>query len=514
MSISGSFTHFKTDILNVSISKVKGKVKGSVNISFNNTKGKITKIQAQKITKKKKGSKTVVLRVQDKTSPKVTNLSVKIQTLAQQLGVTKKIIKEKAKAGTLEKFINDNFVQRSKVNNRGSSHQVVKKDAANVLIFPPKIKAKIRSQPTKLGLTLEDLENIEQYYKAKWKDLSQLEKPEHIKADPTGDHPLPRSLVYVPSGPRKGMYVLLKTKGGVGEVGLGSFNRATLCLHLETGKTKIFRSANAKEVSEDEIEVTEMALDDPKNLVGGVVVKYEGSWRPRSGVIDNKGKKRKKNKPIEWIPKELNVPKVGFIMDYIKGGELFDYIDKNLPLSDKEAVEFALKVARGVQSIHRIGLVHKDLKLENIFITNNLEIKIADFGFSCKKGAPNEECGTPSYVPPEIFSAIKALPSGDIWSLGCLLSTFTHAFEWPDYNGKAIMPHFGKFGFSKFSFISSEITKMKMSIFTDLKRFDTLDRVIWDCLNPKESDRPSAKQLVKRLKDILKSDLPGNSQNL
>ncbi len=90
------------------------------------------------------------------------------------------------------------------------------------------------------GLTQKEYNTICDIYKNKIDELKTLTEPTHIRKN--SKNTLPRSLIYVPNGPRKGMYILCKTKGGVKEVGLGSFNLATKMLHIDTGQEKVFRN--------------------------------------------------------------------------------------------------------------------------------------------------------------------------------------------------------------------------------------------------------------------------------
>lgn len=68
------------------------------------------------------------------------------------------------------------------------------------------------------------------------------------------------------------------------------------------------------------------------------------------------------------------------IMEYVSGGELFDYIVKHGKLKEYEARRFFQQIISGVDYCHRHMIVHRDLKPENLLLDHNLHVKIADFG--------------------------------------------------------------------------------------------------------------------------------------
>jgi len=86
------------------------------------------------------------------------------------------------------------------------------------------------------------------------------------------------------------------------------------------------------------------------------------------------------------------------------------------------------QIIEGLIYLHSINIYHRDIKLENIIIDENLNVKLIDFGFgvNCDKHKLlNFFCGTPSYMPPEICTKKDYVgASADIWSAGILLYTF------------------------------------------------------------------------------------------
>ncbi|EAR91942.2 Serine/Threonine kinase domain protein (macronuclear) [Tetrahymena thermophila SB210] len=118
------------------------------------------------------------------------------------------------------------------------------------------------------------------------------------------------------------------------------------------------------------------------------------------------------------------------VMEYCESN-LLDYVyhKKNHILEEKEAVDLFLQILNGFQSIHEKGIIHRDLKLENVLIQDGI-IKIADFGLakkldnsptSTKEHLARSFCGTKAYLAPEVLMGNYYDYKVDIWSLGVLL---------------------------------------------------------------------------------------------
>jgi len=114
-----------------------------------------------------------------------------------------------------------------------------------------------------------------------------------------------------------------------------------------------------------------------------------------------------------------------FVMEYCKGGELFDFIVKKKKLTEKEACLFFHQIINGVEYLHNQGIIHRDLKPENLLLDDKNQIKISDFGLSTfftKDNYLQTACGTPSYAPPEMLEGLQYNgEASDIWSCGIIL---------------------------------------------------------------------------------------------
>ncbi|XP_033027517.1 serine/threonine-protein kinase SIK2 isoform X1 [Lacerta agilis] len=113
------------------------------------------------------------------------------------------------------------------------------------------------------------------------------------------------------------------------------------------------------------------------------------------------------------------------VTEYAKNGEIFDYLANHGRLSESEARRKFWQILSAVEYCHSRKIVHRDLKAENLLLDNNMNIKIADFGFGnfYKSGEPlTTWCGSPPYAAPEVFEGQQYEgPQLDIWSMGVVL---------------------------------------------------------------------------------------------
>lgn len=107
------------------------------------------------------------------------------------------------------------------------------------------------------------------------------------------------------------------------------------------------------------------------------------------------------------------------------GGELFDYLVEKGRLSEDETRGIFGQLCLAVAYLHESGIVHRDLKLENVLLDEHCRVKLGDFGFTREydRNALMETfCGTTGYASPEMLQGKKYQgPEVDVWSLGIIL---------------------------------------------------------------------------------------------
>ncbi|GAU88710.1 hypothetical protein RvY_01351-2 [Ramazzottius varieornatus] len=192
-----------------------------------------------------------------------------------------------------------------------------------------------------------------------------------------------------------GKYRLMKT------IGKGNFAKVKLAKHLPTGQEVAIKIIDKTQLNPSSLqklfrEVRIMKMLDHPNIV----------------------------KLFQVIDTEKTLY---LVMEYASGGEVFDYLVAHGRMKEKEARAKFRQIVSAVQYCHQKRIIHRDLKAENLLLDKEMNIKIADFGFSnefCPGNKLDTFCGSPPYAAPELFQGKKYDgPEVDVWSLGVILYT-------------------------------------------------------------------------------------------
>jgi len=136
--------------------------------------------------------------------------------------------------------------------------------------------------------------------------------------------------------------------------------------------------------------------------------------------------KKMRHRNIVHLYNDINTEKLIYlIMEYVKGKELLAYINEKNKLNENESCYYFQQIISGIEYLEKLKIVHRDIKLENIIIEDNKNIKILDFGLSNfyqKNNILYSSCGSLCYASPEMVEGKKYSGSCvDIWSSGIVL---------------------------------------------------------------------------------------------
>uniref|UniRef100_A0A8C5E9E3 Serine/threonine-protein kinase PLK n=1 Tax=Gouania willdenowi TaxID=441366 RepID=A0A8C5E9E3_GOUWI len=96
-------------------------------------------------------------------------------------------------------------------------------------------------------------------------------------------------------------------------------------------------------------------------------------------------------------------------------------------LTEPEVRYYLKHIISGLKYLHSRGILHRDLKLGNFFVNENMELRLGDFGLAAKLETVEQRkktiCGTPNYLAPEVLNRQGHGTESDVWSLGCVMYT-------------------------------------------------------------------------------------------
>lgn len=186
------------------------------------------------------------------------------------------------------------------------------------------------------------------------------------------------------------------------------------------------------------------------------------------------------------------------LQEYLPGGELFTYMQDKHSFSEEHAKFYAGNVLLALQYLHEKNIIYRDLKPENLLMSREGYIKIADFGFA-KRLQPSARtftiCGTPAYQAPEIISKRGTSTEADVWSLGILIYELVFGdtpFESSDgdpmqtykaaASGRFTVPKRASRELTELLYNILNVDPYKRPTFADIKRHRWFKNFDWDKL--------------------------------
>ena len=113
-----------------------------------------------------------------------------------------------------------------------------------------------------------------------------------------------------------------------------------------------------------------------------------------------------------------------FLLELGEQGSLSKFMQGGKVLSEKLALRFLLQAARALRHLHERGVIHRDVKPENLLLSERFDVKLCDFGWSCPIDSDSKTlettCGTFQYSAPEVCNHKSQTPKIDVWALGVI----------------------------------------------------------------------------------------------
>ena len=196
------------------------------------------------------------------------------------------------------------------------------------------------------------------------------------------------------------------------ELGKGGFGLCYKCCGIKDKKIKIYA---AKEIDEEK---------SPKDRIENEILIYNELW----------------HKNIVKLRDYFNYDqKTYLIFEYCENKDLSTLLKNRLKLTEIEVQYYIYQLIQALIHLHERIIIHRDLKIQNIFLTEKLELKLGDFGLARKLMHSESKCynfsGTPAYMAPEIVEKKFYTLKADIWPIGVIMYQLLLG-ELP-FNGKA-----------------------------------------------------------------------------
>jgi serine/threonine protein kinase len=135
--------------------------------------------------------------------------------------------------------------------------------------------------------------------------------------------------------------------------------------------------------------------------------------------------KLKNNNIINFIGFIAENSQFGIVLEYCENGNLKNFLINNKKITFKSRIKFLIDISKGMEYLHFKNLIHRDLKLENVLITNDLFCKISDFGISRilsdETNSKTKKVGTALYIAPEVILTNNYDQKVDVFSFSIIM---------------------------------------------------------------------------------------------
>jgi hypothetical protein len=391
-----------------------------------------------------------------------TRINPKKKSFEQKIQIKTSLLKEEAKlnesissygSSELENEVKDNLahqpsISMNKFNSPFIRKQTSKKSTVGSLISEYSMKSiknlTLRHQPTieELLDEMNSTPNVEVY-----NDLKLKLMPQDLDFDGINGEAIKWKVVE--------------------SIGIGGFGQVIKAINVVTGKLfavkkLFFNPNNASQVTF--IESLRKEIEILKPLSNFHIVKYLGSETLNGSLY--------------------------LYLEYLPGGSLAKLLYKTGPLPEPTVRIFTRQILQGLQYLHENGIIHRDIKSENILIDSEGCLKLSDFGCSRKYTEDFSETGLVSsmrgsllWMAPEVMKQSGYGRKADIWSVACVvLEMLTAKPPWPEVDNQINL-------MMKIA-IYNETPGIPSSVSGDCRDF------LMNCLQKEPKNRPAAKDLL------------------
>lgn len=137
---------------------------------------------------------------------------------------------------------------------------------------------------------------------------------------------------------------------------------------------------------------------------------------------------------------------VYIVLELCKNRSMMELHKRRKTVTEYECRYYIHQIVSGVKYLHDNHIIHRDLKLGNLFLNDDLHVKIGDFGLATRIEFEGERkktlCGTPNYIAPEILNKKGHSYEVDIWSIGCVM--YTLLVGQPPFETKSLKDTYSK----------------------------------------------------------------------
>uniref|UniRef100_A0AAQ6AHZ9 non-specific serine/threonine protein kinase n=1 Tax=Amphiprion ocellaris TaxID=80972 RepID=A0AAQ6AHZ9_AMPOC len=246
-------------------------------------------------------------------------------------------------------------------------------------------------------------------------------------------------------------------------LGRGAFGEATLYRRTEDNSLVVWKEVDLNSLSEKERRDVMNEISILSMLEHNNIIAYFNHFMDKNSLL------------IE--------------LEYCNGGNLYDKIlqQKGKLFSEEVVIWYLYQIASAVGHIHKAGILHRDIKTLNIFLTKTDLIKLGDYGLAKKLDSEfsmAETCvGTPYYMSPELCQGAKYNFKSDIWAMGCVVFevlTLTRTFDATNPLNLCVKIVQGNW---------------TMEVNSDVYS-SALIKLVYECLDQDPAKRPTAEQIL------------------